>query len=82
MSRLPPTSHIKPKYSWTLLYAIVASLLLFGVQAALQANNSSETVPYSQFEQALADGRITEVAISDQTLVGRLKEPVGNKTRW
>ncbi len=82
MSRLPPTSRLSAKNSWALLYAIVASLLLFWLQAALQGNAHTETVPYSQFEQGLADGRITEVAISDQTLIGQLKEPVGNKTRW
>lgn len=84
MSRLPQTSPLNPKNSWTWVYAIVASLLLFWLQAVLQGNvnTETETVPYSQFEQALADGRITEVTISDQTLIGRLKEPSGNKTRW
>lgn len=82
MSRLLQTSRLNPKSSWTLVYAIVASLLLFWLQAVLQGNVNTETIPYSQFEQALADGRITEVTISDQTLVGRLKEPSGNKTRW
>lgn len=82
MSRLPPTSPLIPKNSWALVYALVASLLLFWVQAVLKGNVNTETVPYSQFEQALSDGRITEVTISDQTLVGRLKEPSGNKTSW
>lgn len=82
MSRLPQTSPLRPQKSWTLVYAIVASLLLFWVQAVLKDNVNTETVPYSQFEQGLADGRIAEVAISDQTLLGRLKEPVGNKTSW
>lgn len=83
MSRLPTAGNkLSRRQSWTLAYVIVATLLLFWLQGVLQGSAATETVPYSQFEQALADGRITEVAISDQTLVGRLKEPVGNKTRW
>ncbi|WP_370445850.1 ATP-dependent zinc metalloprotease FtsH [Limnohabitans sp. 2KL-17] len=73
---------MNPRQSWTLAYVVVATLLLFWLQGVLQGTAATETVPYSQFEQALADGRISEVAISDQTLIGRLKEPVGNKTRW
>lgn len=82
MSRLPATHLLNPRQSWTLAYAIVASLLLFWLQGVLQGTASVETVPYSQFEKALADGRITEVTISDQALIGQLKEPAGTKTRW
>jgi cell division protease FtsH len=83
MSRLPPAgTPIPPSQRWTLAYALVATLLLFGLKGLLQGNASTEIVPYSQFEQALADGRISEVAISDQTLTGRLKEPATYKTRW
>lgn len=82
MSRLPATNRWSRRQSWTLVYAVVATLLLFWLQGVLQGNATTDTVPYSQFEQALAEGRITEVAISDQTLVGRLKEPVGNKSLW
>ena len=77
MSRLPATHLLNPRQSWTLAYAIVASLLLFWLQGVLQGTASVETVPYSQFEKALADGRITEVTISDQALIGQLKEPAG-----
>jgi cell division protease FtsH len=83
MSRLPTAGNrLDRKQRWTLAYALVATLLLLWVQSLLQGGATSETVPYSQFEQALADGRITEVVISDQTLMGRLKEPIGNKTSW
>ena len=83
MSRLPAAgSRMSPRPGWTLAYALLATLLVLWVQGLLQGSATTETVPYSQFEQALADGRITEVAISDQTLIGQLKEPIGNKTRW
>ena len=82
MSRLPTTNRLNARQSWTLAYVVIATLLLFWLQGVLQSNGTIETVPYSQFEQALADGRIAEVTIADQTLIGRLKEPSGNKTRW
>lgn len=83
MSRLPTVrSRMSPRPGWTLAYALLATVLFLWVQGLLQGSASTETVPYSQFEQALADGRITEVAISDQTLIGLLKEPIGHKTRW
>lgn len=82
MSRLPAPQRRPPRQSWTLAYALLASLLLFGLQSVWQGTGTVETVPYSQFEQALADGRITAVTISDQTLIGQLREPAGTKTRW
>ena len=39
-----------------------------------------EAVPYSQFEQALAEGRIAEVTVRDHSITGRLKNPEGGKT--
>lgn len=78
MSRLPPAgSRMPPQPGMTLAYALLVTLLLLWVQNLLQGSAVTETVPYSQFEQALAHGRITEVAISDQTLIGQLKEPIG-----
>lgn len=73
---------MSPRPNWTLAYVFLATLLVLWVQGLLQGSATTETVPYSQFEQALADGRIIEVAISDQTLIGLLKEPIGQKTRW
>ena len=37
--------------------------------------------PYSEFEQALADGRIQNVTVSDRIMTRYLKTPDGNKTK-
>jgi len=50
-------------------------LLLF--QEMLQAYRSVETVPYSAFEQALAQGKVAEVTIGEQVITGKLKAPEG-----
>lgn len=59
--------------------AVVAMLLL-----AYLATRSAETtrmLPFSQFEQALSEGRIAEIEVTDTLLVGRLKTPDGQTTR-
>lgn len=56
-------------------YWILALLLLLGLQSYWQASKSIEPVQYSEFEKALADGRVAEVLVSDQMLTGRLKTP-------
>jgi cell division protease FtsH len=60
-----------------LIFAIVAVILL---QQWWTQAQQTEVVPYSQFEQLLADGRIDEVYISDQRVIGKLKSPQGAKT--
>ncbi|WP_128927111.1 ATP-dependent zinc metalloprotease FtsH [Bradyrhizobium guangxiense] len=61
------------------LAAIVAGgLLLVMLQFGLATYNSTETIPYSQFEQLLAQDKIAEVAVGSDTIQGKLKEPLPN----
>jgi cell division protease FtsH len=55
-------------------------VLLLVLQDIWQNASQVESVPYSAFEQALADGRIAEVVVSANTVMGRLKNPDGRKT--
>jgi cell division protease FtsH len=61
-----------------LMAVIGVMLVLTAGQYALQAARTTEEVPYSEFERALADGRIAEVQASDTVLVGRLKHASGD----
>jgi cell division protease FtsH len=61
-------------------YWVVAFLLVVWGQAIWQGAAQTEAVPYSAFEQALADGRIQDVTVTELTLVGKLKTPEGGKT--
>ena len=63
------------KTSWNVGYWVFALLLLVWLQSVWQAASTVEAVPYSEFEKALADGRIDEVTVGDTTLTGRLKSP-------
>ncbi len=68
-----------PKTQWNVGYWLMALLALFMLQTVWQAR-TVEPVPFSEFEQALAEQRVTEVVIGDTTITGKLKNPDGGKT--
>jgi len=70
---------VDEKHRWNIGYWLVALLLLL-LQDIWRGASEAQAVSYSQFEQALADGRIASLTISDLLLPGRLKTPEGNKT--
>ena len=71
---------IDKRQSWNLGYWLVALLLLAFVQSLWQGAQQYESVPYSAFEKALAEGRVAEVVVSERTMTGRLKSPDGGKS--
>ena len=60
-------------------YWLIAIALLLLFQSQWQAASQVEPVPYSEFERALAEGRVAEVVIGERTVTGILKQPEGNK---
>lgn len=74
----PPSGNTRPQLHWNVGYWVVAGLLLLWLQSLWQSTRSVEAVPYSQFEQALAEGRIADVRIGDTAITGRLKDPGAN----
>ena len=68
------------KQTWNAVYWAIALVLLVFVQGTLQSLNTLEPVPYSEFEKALAEGRVSEVVVTDRNISGKLKSPDGRKT--
>ena len=68
------------KNTWNVGYWLIALVLLLLLQNFWQSTSQVQTVPYSEFEKALAEERIADVTISERTVIGRLKTPDGNKT--
>ena len=68
------------KHTWNLGYWLLALLLLFLLQDVWQNTSRVQTVPYSEFEKALSEGRIADVTVSERSVIGRLKAPDGDKT--
>ncbi|RMH61929.1 MAG: ATP-dependent metallopeptidase FtsH/Yme1/Tma family protein [Zetaproteobacteria bacterium] len=55
-------------------YVLVAMLGIFLLQQWLiNSMTETQTVPFSEFERYLKDGRITDVVISDRYMTGKLK---------
>ncbi|MDN4987078.1 ATP-dependent zinc metalloprotease FtsH [Bradyrhizobium sp. WYCCWR 13022] len=50
------------------------SMLLVALQFLVATYNSIETIPYSQFEQLLAQEKIVEVSVGPDSIQGKLKE--------
>ena len=70
------------KVGWTLLYWGLALLALVTLQHWLGEAGGQQLVSYDRFEQALAEGRIDTLVLSDQLLTGHLREPEGRITQW
>ena len=56
----------------------LALLLLLGVAQMYFLTPAGRSVPYSEFKSLLKNGKVVEVAISDQTIRGTLTEETGD----
>ncbi|WP_222376630.1 ATP-dependent zinc metalloprotease FtsH [Rhizobium leguminosarum] len=63
------------KTRFNIWYWIIAFLLLAAFQSFFATTHQIARIPYSQFETDLKDGKIAEVAVSDNFIQGRYKEP-------
>ncbi|WP_454857883.1 ATP-dependent zinc metalloprotease FtsH [Rhizobium binxianense] len=63
------------KTQFNIGYWIVAVFILMAIQYFLATATQVAQIPYSQFETDLRDGKIAEVAVSDNFIQGRYKEP-------
>ena len=61
-----------------LAYALLAVLVIVAARGLWLASRSIEELPYSDFQAALADGRIANVEVSGTTLSGDYKAPARN----
>ena len=78
---MKPTMLPDPKTRWSIGYWLLALLVLMWIQSIWQTARTVEPVPYSEFEKALADGRVAEVVVGETTVTGKLKSPdPGGKT--
>ena len=68
------------KQTWNVGYWLLALLLLLWLQDIWQNASQAEVVPYSEFEQALSEGRIVDITVNEQTISGCLKVAEGPKT--
>jgi len=59
-----------------LIYFVLAFLALILVQVWWNGTKQVETIPYSEFQQFLEDGRVAEISVADTYIRGRLTSPL------
>jgi cell division protease FtsH len=57
-------------------YAIAAIFAIFALQYFISTANQIASIPYSEFQQLLHQGKVASVGVSDRILQGTLKEPL------
>jgi cell division protease FtsH len=62
------------KQGITIGYFVAAGIGMLLLQWALASYSQIDTIPYSQFEQLVAEGGVTEVAVGQDSIQGKLKD--------
>lgn len=70
------SEQISRKQTITMAAIFAGCILLVVLQFITTTYNSIETIPYSQFEQLLAQEKLAEVSVGSDTIQGKLKEPL------
>ena len=59
-------------------YIFAAGIGMVLLQWVLAAYNTVDTIPYSEFEQLVAQGNVTEVAVGQDAIQGKLKDKLAS----
>ena len=57
-------------------YFVIAMLAIMMLQQWLFSSQQVQTVPYSEFQAMVRDGKVSEVSIADEYIRGTLREPL------
>ncbi len=74
-TKKPPKEPEERKHQFVTWYIFAAFLGVMLIQSVWLRFTQVETIPYSQFEQLLAENKISEVLVGTETIQGTLKEP-------
>ncbi|MEP3428955.1 MAG: ATP-dependent zinc metalloprotease FtsH [Roseibium sp.] len=70
------------KFQINLWYAFIAMMLVMLFQSWWATEKTIEQIPYSQFELYLKDHKIEEIAIKENTIEGKFKEPLSDGKQY
>ncbi|MDH3230896.1 MAG: ATP-dependent metallopeptidase FtsH/Yme1/Tma family protein, partial [Alphaproteobacteria bacterium] len=70
---------MEKKTQLSIWYFILAVLAILFLQSLWVDSQTVERIPYSEFRKYLADGKITEVVVSETTVRGTLSEPIDGR---
>src|SRR6266404_5040274 len=71
----PPKETEERKHQFATWYIFAAFLGVMLIQFLWLRSTQIDTIPYSQFDQLLAENKISEVLVGTETIQGTLKEP-------
>ena len=74
----PPKEPEERKQQFAIWYVFAAFLGVMLIQFLWLRFTQIEIIPYSQFEQLLAENKISEVLVGTETIQGKLKEPLAD----
>src|ERR1700693_649326 len=77
-AKKPPKEPEERKHQFATWYIFAAFLGVMLIQSLWLRFTQVETIPYSQFEQLLAENKISEVLVGAGTIQGTLKEPLAD----
>jgi cell division protease FtsH len=66
------------KQSFVIGYLVAAGIGMMVLQWVLATYNTVDTIPYSEFEKLVSQGNVTEVAIGQDTIQGKLKDKLAD----
>ena len=72
----------KRKLSWALWYLVAAFFGVLLVQDLWVGFSQTEAIPYSQFEELVARGKIAEATVGTDRITATLKEPAESGRRY
>jgi cell division protease FtsH len=68
------------KQAIAISYIFVAGMLLVLLQWSFTVYNSVESIPYSEFEQLVSQGKVAEVSVGQDSIEGKLKDKLRPRT--
>jgi cell division protease FtsH len=77
-----PMNNVGKQTRFHIGYWVAAILGLLVLQYFYVSAQKVATIPYSQFEQLLQEGKIAKVAVSDRYIQGTLKQPLNGKIQF
>ncbi len=73
---------MEKRTQFSLWYFGLALLAMILIHDLWQGARTTAAIPYSEFRTQLKEGRIAEIAIGSDRILGTYKEPVGGKSRF
>jgi len=77
-----PMNNMSKQTRFHVGYWVAAVIGLLVLQYFYVSAQKVATIPYSQFEQLLQEGKVAKVGVSDRYIQGTLKEPLNGKTEF